>query len=90
MPIVIHYILTAEGREQSLEKFQTKFKEILDQAIIDNHHLNLSDIDELKNCRVQGTILIDKHKIDINLWLSWFNWFKRREHIKELASSLYE
>ena len=77
----------SESREQSLEKFQSKFKEILDQAIIDNHHLNLSDIDELKNCRVQGTILIDKHKIDINLWLSWFN--KRREHIKELASSLY-
>lgn len=77
----------SESREQSLEKFQNNFKEILDQAIIDNHHLNLSDIDELKNCRVQGTILIDKHKIDINSWLSWFN--KRREHIKELASSLY-
>jgi hypothetical protein len=77
----------SESREQSLEKFQIKFKDILDQAIIDNPNQTISDINELKNCKLQGISLVNKYKIDINLWLSLFN--KKRESISKLALSLY-
>ena len=76
----------SQGREQSLEKFQTTFKDILDQAIINNPNQTISSINELKDCRLQGLSLVDRHKIDINSWLSWFK--DEREFIEELASSL--
>jgi hypothetical protein len=77
----------SESREQSLEKFQIKFKDILDQAIINNPNQTISDINELKNCRLQGISLVNKYKIDIKLWLSLFN--QKRESISKLALSLY-
>jgi hypothetical protein len=76
----------SESRDQSLEKFQTKFKDILDQAIINNPNQTISSINELKDCRLQGLSLVDTHKIDITLWLDWFK--EEREFIEELASSL--
>ncbi|MEP6519953.1 hypothetical protein [Microcoleus vaginatus] len=76
----------SQGREQSLEKFQTTFKDILDQAIINNPNQTISSINELKNCRLQGLSLVDRHKIDINSWLSWFK--KERKLIEEIALSL--
>lgn len=78
----------SESREQSLEKFQIKFKDILDQAIINNPNQTISDINELKNCRLQGISLVNKYKIDINSWLSLFN--HKRESISKLALSLYK
>lgn len=81
----------SESREQSLEKFQIKFHRILDQGII--NYQNISDI-QLKNCKFHGKNLVDKYRIDINSWLSWFNeksWFtEKREPIRELALSLYK
>jgi hypothetical protein len=77
----------SESREQSLENFQTKFKDILDQAIINNPNQTISDINELKDCRLHGISLVDKHKIDIKSWLSWFN--NERELIRKIALSLY-
>jgi hypothetical protein len=62
----------SESREQSLEKFQTKFKDILDQALINNPNQTILSINELKDCRLQGLSLVDTHKSDINLWLSCF------------------
>lgn len=76
----------SQGREQSLEKFQTTFKDILDQAIINNPNQTISSINELKDCRLQGLSLVDRHKIDINSWLSWFK--KERKLIEEIALSL--
>jgi hypothetical protein len=76
----------SQGREQSLEKFQTTFKDILDQAIINNPNQAISSINELKDCRLQGLSLVDRHKIDITSWLSWFK--EEREFIEQLASSL--
>jgi hypothetical protein len=78
----------SESREQSLEKFQIKFKDILDQAIINNPNQTISDINELKNCRLQGISLVNKYKIDIKSWLSLFN--QKRESISKLALSLYK
>ncbi|MEG4199956.1 hypothetical protein [Microcoleus sp. Pol12A5] len=76
----------SESREQSLEKFQTKFKDILDQAIINNPNQTISSINELKECRLQGLSLVDTHKIDIPSWLSWFK--KERKLIEKIALSL--
>lgn len=76
----------SQGREQSLEKFQTTFKDILDQAIINNPNQTISSIDELKDCRLQGVGLVDTHKIDIPSWLKEFK--EKREFIEEIALSL--
>jgi|GEM_PF-2056898 len=76
----------SQGREQSLEKFQTTFKDILDQAIINNPNQTISSINELKDCRLQGLSLVDRHKIDIKSWLSWFK--QERKLIEKIALSL--
>ncbi|MDQ2098948.1 MAG: hypothetical protein QQW96_15020 [Tychonema bourrellyi B0820] len=76
----------SQSREQSLEKFQTNFKDILDQAIINNRNQTISSINELKDCRLQGLSLVDSHKIDIKSWLRWFK--KERKLIEEIALSL--
>ncbi|MEP6515619.1 hypothetical protein [Microcoleus vaginatus] len=76
----------SQSREQSLEKFQTNFKDILDQAIINNRNQTISSINELKDCRLQGLSLVDRHKIDIKSWLRWFK--KERKLIEEIALSL--
>ena len=76
----------SQSREQSLEKFQSTFKDILDQAIINNPNQTISSINELKDCRLQGLSLVDRHKIDIKSWLSWFK--EERKLIEEIALSL--
>ena len=76
----------SQSREQSLEKFQSTFKDILDQAIINNPNQTISSINELKDCRLQGLSLVDRHKIDIKSWLSWFK--EERKIIEEIALSL--
>ena len=76
----------SQSREQSLEKFQSTFKDILDQAIINNRNQTISSINELKDCRLQGLSLVDRHKIDIKSWLSWFK--DERKLIEEIALSL--
>lgn len=76
----------SQSREQSLEKFQTTFKDILDQAIINNRNQTISSINELKDCRLQGLSLVDRHKIDIKSWLSWFK--EERKLIEKMALSL--
>ena len=76
----------SQSREQSLEKFQTNFKDILDQAIINNRNQTISSINELKDCRLQGLSLVDRHKIDTKSWLSWFK--EERKLIEEIALSL--
>ena len=76
----------SQSREQSLEKFQAKFKDILDQAIINNPNQTISDSNALKDCRLQGLSLVDRHKIDIRSWLSWFK--EERKLIEGIALSL--
>ena len=76
----------SQSREQSLEKFQSTFKDILDQAIINNPNQTISSINELKDCRLQGLSLVDRHKIDIKSWLSWFK--EERKLIEKVALSL--
>ena len=76
----------SQSREQSLEEFQSTFKDILDQAIINNPNQTISSINELKDCRLQGLSLVDRHKIDIKSWLSWFK--EERKIIEEIALSL--
>ena len=76
----------SQSREQSLEKFQSTFKDILDQAIINNPNQTISSINELKDCRLQGLSLVDRHKIDIKSWLSWFK--EERKLIEKVTLSL--
>jgi flagellin-specific chaperone FliS len=75
----------AEGREQSLEKFQTKFKSIIEEGIIKHQQISSS---QLREQIKEGQRLVSTYKIDIDSWLRWFN--QNRKPLRNLAKSLYQ
>jgi hypothetical protein len=74
----------SESREQSLKKFQDKFEQIIERAIINCQ--GISD-EEFEKCKTRGELWVDENKINIDLCLSWFN--NQRKFIKDLAMFLY-
>jgi len=84
----------SEAKKQSLEKFQKKLQDIIDEGIIKYQKISFSQLDDgrhqrriLVARRDKGKSLVNQYKIDINSWLSRF--YEEREHIKEFAKSLY-
>jgi len=84
----------SEAKKQSLEKFQKKIQEIIDEGIIKYQKISCSQLDDgrhqgriLVARRDKGKSLVNQYKIDINSWLSQF--YDERKHIQNLASSLY-
>lgn len=75
----------AEGREQSLERFQAKFKSIIEQGIIKHQQISSS---QLREQIKEGQKLVSTYKIDIDSWLRWFN--QNRKLLRNLAKSLYQ
>lgn len=83
----------SEAKKQSLEKFQKKIQDIIDEGIIKYQKISCSQLDDARHCKIlldridQGKSLVNQYKIDINLWLSRF--YKEREHIQKFALSSY-
>jgi hypothetical protein len=77
----------SESREQSLEKFQNKFKGIIERAIIQYH--NISSPQFLSQI-VNGKILVAEYNINIEAWLRWFNKKKNRNKVENVALALYQ
>jgi hypothetical protein len=84
----------SEAKKQSLEKFQKKLQDIIDEGIIKYQKILFYQLDDgrhqrriLVARRDKGKSLVNQYKIDINSWLSRF--YEEREHIKEFAKSLY-
>jgi hypothetical protein len=83
----------SEGKKQSLEKFQKKIQDIIDEGIINYQKKLYPQFDDARHRKIlldridQGKSLVTQYKIDINSWLSRF--YEKREHIKEFAKSLY-
>ncbi|PSB45761.1 hypothetical protein C7B67_21045 [filamentous cyanobacterium Phorm 6] len=75
----------AEGREQSLEKFQKHFEKFTKQRIIKYQKISPS---QLRGQIAEGQRLVSRYKIDIDSWLRWFN--QNREKVKNLAQSFYQ
>jgi len=74
----------SEGKKQSLVNYQEKFQHIIDEGIV--YYQKISYL-QLKERTYEGESLVNQYKIDINSWLSQFS--NQREHIKNLALSLY-
>jgi hypothetical protein len=74
----------SEGKKQSLVNYQEKIQHILDEGIV--YYQKISYL-QLKERTDEGESLVNQYKIDINSWLSQF--YHEREHIKNLALSLY-
>jgi hypothetical protein len=84
----------SEAKKQSLEKFQKKIQDIIDEGIIKYQKISSSQLDDgrhqrriLVARRDGGKSLVNQDQIDINSWLSRF--YEEREHIQNLALSLY-
>ncbi len=60
----------SENRKQSLGKFQTKFKGIIERGIIQYQQISYSAI---RNQIANGKILVAQYKIEMEAWLRWFN-----------------
>lgn len=72
-------------REQSLQKFQTKFRGIIEEGIIKYQQISSSQLD---NQIAEGKSLVSTYKIDIESWLRWFN--QNRKQLGNLAKNLYQ
>ncbi|MEG4442117.1 hypothetical protein QUB47_07770 [Microcoleus sp. AT9_B5] len=82
----------SESKEQSLEKFQTKTQKLVNEGIINYQRTLGSQLNESKYeyevlffRRNTGKNLVDRYKIDINLWLKQF--YKKRKNIQFIAAS---
>jgi len=79
----------SEAKKQSLEKFQKKIQDIIDEGIIKYQKVSCSQLDDARHRKIlldridQAKSLVNQYKIDINLWLSRF--YKEREHIQKFA-----
>jgi hypothetical protein len=60
----------SENRKQSLGKFPTKFKGIIERGIIQYQQISYSRI---RNQIANGKILVAQYKIEMEVWLRWFN-----------------
>ena len=74
---------TDSDRKQSLAKFQTKFKGIIERGIIQHQEISSSPI---RNQIANGKILVAQYKIQREAWLRWFN--ENRNKIENIAQSL--
>ena len=72
-------------REQSLQEFQTKFKGIIERAIIQYQKISYS---QLLSQIVNGKILVAEYNINIEAWLRWFN--ENRNKVENVALALYQ
>ncbi|MBD1813883.1 hypothetical protein NDA07_05475 [Microcoleus vaginatus DQ-U2] len=72
-------------REQSLQEFQTKFRGIVERAIIRYRQI-LST--QLYTQIAEGKSLVSTYKIDIESWVRWFN--LNRKQLENLANNLYQ
>ena len=72
-------------REQSLQEFQTKFRGIVERAIIRYRQI-LST--QLYTQIAEGKSLVSTYKIDIESWVRWFN--LNRKQLGNLAKNLYQ
>jgi len=72
-------------REQSLQEFQTKFKGIIERAIIQYQKISYS---QLLSQIVKGKILVAEYNINIEAWLRWFN--ENRNKVENVALALYQ
>lgn len=74
----------SEGKKQSLEKFQNKIQDIINEGI--TYFENIS-YPELEYHIKRGEQLVFEYNIDINEWLTRF--YNKRNDIKNLALNLY-
>lgn len=74
----------SEGKKQSLVNYQKKIQQIIDEGIVYYQKISYLQLEERTD---EGESLVNQYKIDINSWLSRF--YEEREHIKNLALSLY-
>ena len=72
----------SENRKQSLGKFQTKFKEIIERGIILHQQISYSQI---PNQIANGKILVAQYKIESEVWLRWFN--ENKNNIENIAQN---
>ena len=84
----------SEAKKQSLENFQKKIQDIIDEGIIKYQKISCSQLDDSRHQRRilvdridQGKSLVNQFYIDINLWLSRF--YDERKHIQKFALSSY-
>ena len=70
----------SENRKQSLGKFPTKFKGIIERVIIQYQQISCSQI---RNQIANGKILVAQYKIDREAWLRWFS--ENRNKVKNIA-----
>ena len=73
----------SENKKQSLGKFPTKFKEIIERGIIQHQQISSSPI---RNQIANGKILVAQYKIEREAWLMWFN--ENRNKIENIAQNL--
>jgi hypothetical protein len=78
----------SESREQSLEKFQNKFKGIIERAIIQYQKISSSQL--LSQQIEEGKRLVAEYNINIEAWLRWFKGKINRKYVKNVAVSLYQ
>jgi hypothetical protein len=72
----------SENRKQSLGKFPTKFKGIIERGIIQHQQISYSPI---RNQIANGKILVAQYKFEREAWLSWFN--ENRNKIENIAQN---
>ena len=72
----------SENRKQSLGKFQTKFKGSIERGIVQHQQISYSQI---PNQIANGKILVAQYKIEIEVWLRWFN--ENRNKIENIAQN---
>lgn len=72
-------------REQSLQEFQTKFRGIVERAIIRYRQILSTQLDTQI---AEGKSLVSTYKIDIESWVRWFN--LNRTQLGNLANNLYQ
>ena len=72
----------SENRKQSLGKFPTKFKGIIERGIIQYQQISYSPI---RNQIANGKILVAQSKIERKAWLMWFN--ENRNKIENIAQN---
>ena len=72
----------SENRKQSLGKFQTKFKGIIERGIIQYQQISYFQI---RNQIANGKILVAQYKIEMEAWLRWFN--ENRNKVENIAQN---
>ena len=72
----------SENRKQSLGKFQTKCKGIIERGIIQYQQISYSQI---CNQIANGKILVAQYKIEMEAWLRWFN--ENRDKVENIGQN---